>query len=163
MFIDSLQAGLVPVIRAAPVHGSPAPSGAERKLPLPASSLATPVLIVEDEVMIAWQLQDLLEEMGFTDVRTAGSHSEALAEAESALPGLLVCDVNLGSGPDGIAAAAAIRAAGLIAVVFVTGYASDELRARIAEASPGAHLLRKPVEPRLLGASLQQLLGSTAH
>lgn len=155
--------GLPSTIFAAEPGRAAAPHNDGAESPFPDAALATPVLIVEDEMLIAWQVQDLLLDMGFTDVRTAGSFADAVKAAEDTRPGLLVCDVNLGDGPDGIAAAGEIRAAGPIPTVFVTGYAGEEIARRIAEGLPDAHMLRKPVEARRLKGSLRELLGRTQH
>ena len=64
--------------------------------------LAAPVLIVEDEAMIAWMLESLLEDMGFTAITVVATGDEALDAARRLSPGLIVSDINLGpSGLDG--------------------------------------------------------------
>ncbi|MEO6153219.1 MAG: response regulator [Croceibacterium sp.] len=118
----------------------------------------TPILIVEDEVLIAWTLHDMVVEMGFADVRLARNGAEAVALAADRHPGLLICDVNLGAGDDGVATAARIRATEWAPVLFITGYAGDDIRARIDSAVFGAALLRKPIEPRPLAAQLRAAL-----
>ena len=120
--------------------------------------LDKPVLLVEDEALIAWTLHDMLEAMGFADVRVARDANEALAFAGERHPGLLICDINLGPGEDGISAAARIRARGHAAVLFITGYAGAEIRSQIDQAIAGAPLLRKPIEFHTLADCLRQVL-----
>jgi CheY-like chemotaxis protein len=128
-------------------------AGARDALPL-----EIPVLVVEDEALIAWTLHDMLEGMGFADVRVARDAPEALALAAERHPGLLVCDINLGPGEDGVSAAARIRARGDATVLFITGYAGPDIRSQIDQAIAGAPLLRKPIEFRTLADCLRQVL-----
>lgn len=133
--------------------------GAAEGLPL-----GTSVLVVEDEVLIALTLHDMLEEMGFADVRVARDAKEALALAAERQPGLLICDINLGPGEDGISAAARIRALGQATVLFITGYVGAEIRSQIDRSIAGAPLLRKPIEAQGLADCLRQvLLGPKPH
>ena len=120
------------------------------------------ILIIEDEVMIAWMLSSMIEEMGFTNIEIACSADEARAMASRAAPDLIVSDINLGKGADGIEAAAEIGHAGVIPVLFVTAYADDSVRARIADAVPTAQLLRKPIESDVLRRAIVARLGGGA-
>lgn len=107
--------------------------------------LATPVLVVEDEAMIAWTMESLLEEMGFTSVSIAATGEDAIAMAAQIQPGIIISDINLGQGMDGVEAAAAIWRDAKPSVVFITGYASAEAKTRIERDVPDALMLRKPV------------------
>lgn len=109
--------------------------------------LASPVLIVEDEAMIAWMVETVLEELGFTRIAIASSGEGAIDLARNEPPRLLVSDINLGpQRMDGVTAAATIlTTAAAASVVFVTGNATGEARRRIDAAVPGAVLLAKPV------------------
>ena len=107
--------------------------------------LARPVLIIEDEGVIAWTLESMLEEMGFSTIAIAASGPDAVHQARQKAPGLIISDINLGSTTmDGVAASAAIVSAAKAAVVFISGFASAEARGRIERDMPGAALLRKP-------------------
>src|SRR5579872_639826 len=64
--------------------------------------LATAILIVEDSAMIAWTVESFLGQMGFTDIAMASTGEEAVTLARKAPPGLIVSDINLGAGADGI-------------------------------------------------------------
>ena len=113
---------------------------------LGAALLALPVLIIEDEAMIAWMMESLLEEMGFTAISIAACGEDAVQMAERIHPELVISDINLGPGGiDGVEATIRIIRSTTTPVVFITAYASAEARDRIANDVPGAHLLRKPV------------------
>jgi CheY-like chemotaxis protein len=124
--------------------------------------LAAPVLIVEDEAMIAWMLETLLEEMGFAAITIVATGSDALAAAAQLSPGLIVSDINLGPGRlDGIDAAATIRRTLPAQVLFLTGHASVDALDRIRRNVPGSIVLRKPVNAETLRRALLGLLGQT--
>ena len=140
------------------IGGTPTP--ANRGGPsddLPAALLASPVLILEDEAMIAWTMETLLDDMGFTQIAIAASGEAALAQAAQVVPRLIVSDINLGPAcMDGVAATVAMLARAAASVVFVTGHASAEARARIDRQIPGAVVLSKPVSPDELRSAIHQ-------
>lgn len=142
--------------------GGPPPPKPTSGSPNPAKDAlaATPVLIVEDEAMIAWMIEDLLAEAGFTAIRMASTGEQAERLAAAGQPRLLITDINLGAGKDGIAAAAAIRGQARLPVIFVTAYADDATRKRIADTIPGAQLLRKPIDAPTLIRAVDRALGN---
>lgn len=126
--------------------------------PLPSELLVRPVLVVEDEVMIAWMIESLLEDMGFSSVTIVSSGEDAVAAAVRLHPALLVSDINLGSrGMDGIAAAVAISAVEDPMILFVTAHAGSGEVGRIGASVPGALVLRKPVERAELARAVASL------
>lgn len=111
----------------------------------PEQSSPLRVLVVEDELIIAWELSDMLARLGHEVCGIAVDTSEALALASEHRPDLVLMDVRLRRGDDGITAAAAIRAAMPARVVFSTAYANDPTtRARMLAAG-AADILSKPV------------------
>lgn len=109
--------------------------------------------------MIAWMIEDVLVEAGFRSVAIAADGERALAAAALRRPGLIVSDVNLGPGADGIDTALRIRAESSVPLIFVTAYSDAALRARLAAELPGAQLLRKPVDPAALLRAVMRALG----
>jgi CheY-like chemotaxis protein len=120
--------------------------------------LSTAILIVEDSAMIAWTLESFLGQMGFTDIALASNSEEAVAFARSSPPGLIVSDINLGAGADGVDTAVAITEGGRIPVLFVSAYADDAMRQRIAGQLPLASLLAKPILRDSFQAAVRSLL-----
>ncbi|AOH87088.1 hypothetical protein AWL63_23175 (plasmid) [Sphingomonas panacis] len=126
-----------------PPPGDVSPDGAGS---LPQAFLEQPVLIIEDEAMIAWTLDSLLEDLGFVSITITARGEDAIAAATQLQPGLIVSDINLGiRGMDGIAATIAIRRTRLIPILFVTGHAGADATARIGHDLPDALVLRKPI------------------
>ena len=69
------------------------------------SSLKTKVLIIEDEPIIAADLESLVEELGHEVTGNATTHSEAVSMAKATPPGLILCDIQLADNSSGIDAA----------------------------------------------------------
>jgi CheY-like chemotaxis protein len=127
-------------------------------LPMPAPQPRT-VLIVDDEESIREGLGMLLEEWGYQTV-AAGSvaQAERLVHMLDAPPDLILSDLHLGEGPDGIAAIDAVRHACACEVpaVLITGDTSHEEMRRAGDS--GHPVLFKPVQPRKLLNALKGMV-----
>ena len=91
------------------------------------------VLIVEDEKIIALDLQCRLEKYGFRIVDTVATAAEAVAAAEARRPDIVLMDIKLGRGTDGISAAKIVKDRFRIPVVFLTSFADEIGRASCRE------------------------------
>lgn len=81
------------------------------------------VLIVEDEVMLAMAMEDLLEDAGHVVVGTATSKKDAIAVADATRPDLVFIDIHLLDGATGLDVAEHLRASEDTMVVFMTANA----------------------------------------
>lgn len=116
---------------------------------------ATPrVFIVEDEAIVALDLQDQLESLGFEVVGIAGSEQTALQGVGRTAPDMVLMDINLGRGGDGVHAASLIQGQHGVPVVYLTAYAEPETLSRASATQPYGYLL-KPFEGRELNATLR--------
>ena len=88
------------------------------------------VLIVEDEVLIAWMLADSLEGAGHEVVGPAATMAEALALCEAAPPELAVLDVNLRDGSNGVDVARALLERWGVLSIFASAQMMEARRAR---------------------------------
>ncbi|MGJ7498429.1 response regulator [Variovorax sp. RT4R15] len=152
------------------VHGAvPAPSTYGERPAAAFSSAATSrfhhwehqmnrILIVEDEGIIALSISNTLTRLGYDVVGIAGSWKEAIRLAQLEGPDLVLMDINLGDGPDGIETAALISNDGLTAVIYLTAYSEDATLVRARETEPYGFLL-KPFSERELHATIQMALG----
>jgi DNA-binding NarL/FixJ family response regulator len=115
------------------------------------SGLAS-ILVVEDEFLVAMELEAFLEDAGWKVVGPAGSLAGAIKLAQSADCDGAVLDVNLGG--ERVDEVASILAERGIPFVFVTGYGRDNL--------PAAHrenvLIAKPVNGQTLVQAVRDLL-----
>ncbi|HZZ87641.1 MAG TPA: response regulator [Caulobacteraceae bacterium] len=112
------------------------------------------VLVVEDEMMIAMLVEDMLAELGCAVVGPAHALDVALvlARTETGIDAALL-DVNLGGQPV-FAVADALREKGVPAI-FSTGYGDAALR----EVDRGCPVLQKPFRAHDLAKALSQALG----
>ncbi len=111
------------------------------------------VLIVEDEAVIALDLESRLQRLGYEVVGLADEHDEAVRLAREHRPELVLMDINLVGERDGIDVARTILEHLDVPIIFLTAYSSDDLSARAAEVGPYGYLL-KPVESRQLAVTL---------
>ena len=84
------------------------------------------ILIVEDESIVARNLQKRLMNLGFRVPALAATAEQAIQEAERTHPDLVLMDIRLEGEGDGIAAAREIHERLGIPVVYVTAYADAD-------------------------------------
>ena len=119
-------------------------------------------LIVEDEPLIAIDLEATLRTLGFDVCGSASNPREAVELATSRQPDFILMDVYLDEGRQGINAAKWLREACGIPVLFITGHSDWETVARIHDLLPGAPLCAKPVRPDRLVAAIAGATGWNA-
>ena len=110
------------------------------------------VLMVEDEMMVAWLLEDMLTDLGCAVIGPAGNVNQALAMIEAELIDAAVLDVNL-NGEMSYPIADALAARG-VPFVFVTGYD----KGRIIDGYQSFPVLQKPFHRSELSDILAKLL-----
>jgi CheY-like chemotaxis protein len=114
------------------------------------------ILIVEDEFFIALDIQAILEADGHSVVGVAVSAEEAVESAQALLPDVVLMDVRLARGSDGVEAARKIRAQLNIKSVFVTANIDSGTRERAASADP-IGFVEKPVTTERLRQALSRV------
>ncbi|MEI9993760.1 MAG: response regulator [Rhizomicrobium sp.] len=110
------------------------------------------VLVVEDEAIISFLLEDMLGELGAADIRHAGTVAAALICIDERQPDLAMLDVNLG-GERVYPVAERLEAAGA-RFVFTTGYGKSGMDARWA----GKVVVQKPFAADAMVAALRAAL-----
>lgn len=122
---------------------------------------STSVLIVEDDSIIAWHLRSMVERLGFAVCATVATEQAAVAAAREHQPAIVLMDVRLAAGGDGVRAAEAIYAARAVPVIFCTAHAHDpDFRSRVASMTTAA-VLGKPIQERLLKEAIADVLERT--
>jgi DNA-binding NarL/FixJ family response regulator len=119
-------------------------------------------LIVEDDPLIAVDLEATLRTLGFDVCGRATNPREAVELATSTQPDVVLMDVYLDGGWEGIKAAKWLREACEIPVLFVTGHADEETMASIREQVPKAPLCIKPVRDDRLAEAIASATGWNA-
>lgn len=111
------------------------------------------MLIVEDDGVVASDLQQMVRDLGFEPYATAGRGTEALSLAQDRPPALVLMDIRLRGTMDGIEVARHLRRLYGSEVIFITAHADDATLQRAREAEPGGYLI-KPVSVPALKAAL---------
>ena len=114
---------------------------------------ATDVLIIEDEPIIAMDIEELVLNCGHRVVGMATTETEAVEMAERHKPGLILADINLGIGGDGTSAVSRIMKHHYAPVIFVTAYPERLLTGEDLEP---AFVITKPFEPLTLAIATYQ-------
>jgi CheY-like chemotaxis protein len=115
------------------------------------------ILIVEDERIIALELERRLRQLGYAVVGTASSGTEAMHKAQALHPTLVLMDIGLTGTMTGMEAGEAIRTELQIPVVYVTAYAPESLLPHDQTTEPPLYI-RKPFDERQLRTTLEQVL-----
>jgi PAS domain S-box-containing protein len=111
------------------------------------------VLIVEDELIVAADIEGSLGELGFQVVGTAGNAQKALALVAEQRPHVVLMDIQLHGDPAGISLAETIRRQWNVPVVFLTAYVTPDFMQRARTA--GAYgFLSKPFRIEDLNAAI---------
>ncbi len=112
------------------------------------------IMIVEDQGLVARDVQRRLERMGYDVVGTQGKPAPAMAMALAEKPDLVLMDINLNAEQDGIDVAIAIQKEIDIPVVYCTAYSDDEMLQRASVTTPYGYVL-KPFEDRELEITIE--------
>ena len=107
------------------------------------------VVFVEDDYLTALSTVDALEEAGYDVVAVARTGEDAVAAVANEKPDLVVMDVRLNGGLDGVDAAVEIFRKFGVRAVFATAHTDEQTRARASAARPLAWLA-KPYSDRQL-------------
>lgn len=115
------------------------------------------ILIVEDDVIVANNLQDRLSGLGYDVCGILLSGTEAIEKVPLARPDLVLMDIRLKGDQDGIVTAQKIREQFNLPVVFLTGYSDEATLQRAKLSEPYGYIL-KPFEIRELHSTVEMAL-----
>jgi diguanylate cyclase (GGDEF)-like protein/PAS domain S-box-containing protein len=122
-----------------------------------ANKMTVHIMLVEDEIIVAMDMKQRLETMGYTVVAHATSGAEAVRIAREARPNLILMDIKIRGEMDGIETAAKIRELQDIPVIYVTAFA-DEATLKRASLTEAFGYLIKPIEDRELRSVIEVAL-----
>jgi CheY-like chemotaxis protein len=120
-----------------------------------AQQVATDVLIIEDEPLIAMDIETLVQSLGHRVNAVARTHDEAMEAVERQRPGLVLADIQLADGSSGLDAVNEMLGAFSVPVVFITAYPE---RLLTGERPEPAFLITKPFQPETVKAVISQAL-----
>jgi len=119
------------------------------------AELATDVLIIEDEAIIAADIESLVRELGHKVTGTATTHTEAVEAVRQHKPGLVLADIQLADGSSGIDAVRDILKDINVPVIFITAFPE---RLLTGERPEPTFLITKPFQPETVKAAISQAL-----
>ena len=120
-----------------------------------AADIATDIMIIEDEPLIAMDLESLVEGLGHKVTGVARTRSEALTLAKAKSPGLILADIQLADGSSGLDAVNDLLETFEVPVIFITAYPERFLT---GERPEPAFLIAKPFQPANVSAVISQAL-----
>ena len=115
------------------------------------------ILVVEDESIIAMDIKQRAESLGYTVTAVTPSGEKAVKIAEETTPDLVLMDIVLKGEIDGIEAAQRIKNAHDIPIVYLTAYSDEKTLKRAKVTEPFGYII-KPFEDRELHSAVEMAL-----
>jgi PAS domain S-box-containing protein len=115
------------------------------------------ILVVEDEPIVAKDIQHSLQQLGYRVPATVASGEDALRKAVDAKPDLVLMDIVLKGSMDGVQTAQWIQRRMDVPVVYLTAFADEETLERVKTTSPAGYVL-KPYQPTELRTTVELAL-----
>lgn len=115
--------------------------------------MAIKILIVEDEILLAKDIEQSLIIAGYQVIGIASNHKKAKQILSIDVPDLILCDINLRSKKTGIELIAEIKRSHQLSVIYVTAY-SDEETIELANQTKPVNYLTKPFNEKQLLTSV---------
>lgn len=119
------------------------------------TELLTRILIIEDEPIVALDIEAIVNDSGHVVTATARTRSEALDLFRATRPGLVLADIQLADNSSGVDAVADILAEQDVPVIFITAFPE---RLLTGEGTEPTYLITKPFMPETVSATISQAL-----
>lgn len=120
------------------------------------------ILIVEDEPLIAEDLRAHLEELGYDVCAVCGNALDAMSEVAARKPDLLLLDINLGGGADGVQLAERVKSKHGVPFIFVTSHSDKATLERVKPLRPAGFII-KPFDENDLRTQIELALARYAN
>lgn len=117
--------------------------------------VATEIMIIEDEPLIAMDIEQLVESLGHKVVSVARTHKEAVSLFSQTNPRMILADIQLADGSSGIDAVNDILNTHSVPVIFITAFPE---RLLTGERPEPTFLVTKPFNPDMVKALISQAL-----
>ncbi|MBN1350004.1 PAS domain S-box protein [candidate division KSB1 bacterium] len=115
------------------------------------------ILVVEDEKIVAMEIQDRLEGLKYNVLSVVSSGEEAINRVEEERPDLALMDIVLRGDMDGVETARKIRSQFNIPVIYLTAFAGEETLQRAKITEPFGYII-KPFDEKELRTSIEMAL-----
>ena len=117
------------------------------------------IQIVEDEVIVARDIKEILQKAGYHISGLAHDYDTGLIQFKNRIPDLLICDINLGNGKNGIELVKELNSIRPIPIIFLTAYSDDDTVSAALNTNPESYLT-KPFTKEQLLISVNRILKS---
>jgi DNA-directed RNA polymerase specialized sigma24 family protein len=117
--------------------------------------VATDIMIIEDEPLIALDIEQMVQDLGHRVTGIARTHKEAVSLFQSSQPKMVLADIQLADGSSGIDAVNEILKSSSVPVIFITAFPE---RLLTGERPEPAFLVTKPFNPDMVKALISQAL-----
>ena len=117
--------------------------------------VATDILIIEDEPLIAMDIEEMVESLGHRVVGNARTHKQAVEMFAKTQPKMVLADIQLADGSSGLDAVNEILEAATVPVIFITAFPE---RLLTGERPEPTFLVTKPFSPEMVKALISQAL-----
>lgn len=128
-----------------------------QRLPKQADVATTRILVVEDERIVAFNLQQRLQKLGYEVPALAVNAEQTLRAIEKYKPNIILMDIHIEGPMDGIETARLVTEKYRIPIIFLTAYSEETTLSRAKATRPYGYLL-KPFSERELHATIQMAL-----
>ena len=119
------------------------------------------ILVAEDEGLVALSLKNSLENLGYEVPATASTGEEVMRKIDEVSPDLILMDIRLKGGIDGIEVANQIRKTSKVPVVYLTAHSDERTLARAKLSEPFGYIV-KPYEEKSLHTTIEMALKKAA-
>ena len=116
------------------------------------------VLIVEDELLVAWHLESLAREQNLEVCGLVPDGDGAIEQATDLDADLILMDIRLAGRMDGIEAARRIREQRTTPIIFITAHGDPATRAKVEQMVPGTPVLAKPITAERLKEAIASVM-----
>ena len=117
----------------------------------------TKILIVEDETIIALNIKNILLNLGYEVPAIASTADEAIEKTSELHPDIVLMDIKLKEGGEGIEVADTIRSRFAIPVIYLTAYANGETLDKAKTTMPYGYIM-KPPDVRTLQGTIEMAI-----
>jgi DNA-directed RNA polymerase specialized sigma24 family protein len=119
------------------------------------SQIVSDIMIIEDEPLIAMDIEDMVTSLGHNVTGVARTHAEAVEIFGRSKPSMILADIQLADGSSGIDAVNEILATASVPVIFITAFPE---RLLTGDRPEPAFLVTKPFNPEMVKALISQAL-----
>ncbi|MEQ9098475.1 MAG: response regulator [Imperialibacter sp.] len=120
------------------------------------------ILVVEDKDMVAQDIKETLKEIGYGHVDTANTGEMAIRMFEASNYGLVLMDINLKGGLDGISTSEKIHKVRAVPVIYLTAYSDKATVSRAVKTAPAGYLV-KPFDSKDIEIAIELAVANNVN